>query len=330
MQQQTIFNRWWIYQRERFPIVAHGVLIAIFSGAAVSYSVLLRGGTKIPNFSTIIVAFISIFLFFLQLRIADEFKDFDDDLRYRPYRPVPRGLVSLRELGWLGVATGIIQLSLAVWLTPTLALLLGLVWLYFGLMCKEFFVHNWLKAHPLAYMCSHMVIVPLINLYATACDWLVAQASPPASIVWASAPAGIVWASSPAGIFWFLVASFFNGMVIEIGRKIRSPKDEEFGVETYSAVWGRKKAVFAWLGAIALTAIASFISASQIDFATPVGCLLAILLIVAIAVAWLFLRQPITKWAKLIEKTSSLWTLLVYLSLGIVPLTLRLLHYFPY
>ncbi|MBD2185159.1 UbiA family prenyltransferase [Planktothrix sp. FACHB-1355] len=307
-----MFDRWWIYQRERFPIVAHGVLIAIFSSAAISYSVLLRGGTKILNLSTIIVAFISVFLFFLQLRIADEFKDFDDDLRYRPYRPVPRGLVSLRELGWLGVATGIIQLSLAVWLTPTLALLLGLVWLYFGLMCKEFFVHNWLKAHLLAYMCSHIVIVPLINLYATACDWLVAQASP------------------PADIFWFLVASFFNGMVIEIGRKIRSPKDEEFGVETYSAVWGRKKAVFAWLGAIALTAIASFISASQIDFATPVGCLLAILFIVAIAVAWLFLRQPITKWAKLIEKTSSLWTLLVYLSLGIVPLTLRLLHYLPY
>lgn len=312
MQQQTMFDRWWIYQRERFPIVAHGVLIAIFSSAAISYSVLLRGGTKIPHISTIIVAFISVFLFFLQLRIADEFKDFDDDLRYRPYRPVPRGLVSLRELGWLGVATGIIQLSLAVWLTPTLALLLGLVWLYFGLMCKEFFVHHWLKAHPLAYMCSHMVIVPSINLYATACDWLVAQASP------------------PAGIFWFLVASFFNGMVIEIGRKIRSPKDEEFGVETYSAVWGRKKAVLAWLGVVGFTAIASFISASQIDFATPVGCLLAILLIVAIAVAWVFLRQPITKWAKLIEKTSSLWTLLVYLSLGIVPLTLRLLHYLPY
>ncbi len=304
--QPIMLNRWWIYQRERFPIVAHSVLIAVFSGSAFGYSVLLRGGTKIQNFSSIIVAFVSVFIFFLHLRIADEFKDFEEDLRYRPYRAVPRGLMSLRELGWLGIATGIIQLGLALWLTPTLALMLGLVWLYFGLMCKEFFVHNWLKAHPLAYMWSHMVIVPLINLYATACDWLVAQASP------------------PAGVFWFLVASFFNGMIIEIGRKIRSPKDEEFGVETYSAVWGRRNAVLAWLGVVGLTAIASFISASQINFATPVAWLLAILLIVAIAVAWLFLRQPITKWAKLIEKMSSLWTLLVYLCLGIIPLLLPL------
>ena len=37
----------------------------------------------------------------LQLRLADEFKDFEEDSRYRPYRPVPRGLVSLRDLAWV-------------------------------------------------------------------------------------------------------------------------------------------------------------------------------------------------------------------------------------
>ena len=42
-------------------------------------------------------------VFFLQLRIADEFKDFAEDSRFRPYRPVPRGLVTLTELGWVGV-----------------------------------------------------------------------------------------------------------------------------------------------------------------------------------------------------------------------------------
>ncbi|HAX78516.1 MAG TPA: hypothetical protein DCY88_22465, partial [Cyanobacteria bacterium UBA11372] len=219
-------NRWWVYQKERFPVLKHGLPIAVFSISAVSYSVLVHG-RRMPSLAAMVVAFVSVFFFFLQMRIADEFKDFADDARYRPYRPVPRGLVSLRELGWVGVGTAIIQLGLAFWLSPRLALLLGLVWCYFGLMCKEFFVRDWLKAHPLAYMLSHLVYVPLINLYASACDWLVVGTVPSANLV------------------WFLVASFLTGTAIEIGRKIRAPEGEEFGVETYSAIWGRGKAVVA-------------------------------------------------------------------------------------
>lgn len=298
-------NRWWVYQKERFPVLKHGLLIAVFSISAVSYSVLLHG-RKMPSIGSIIVAFVSVFMFFLQMRIADEFKDFEDDARYRPYRPVPRGLVSLRELGWLGVATAIIQLGLALWLAPPLALLLVLVWVYFALMCKEFFVRDWLKRHLLAYMLSHLVYVPLINLYATACDWIVA---------------GNV---ASASILWFLAASFFNGTAIEIGRKIRAPKDEELGVETYSAIWGMRNAVVAWMGVLGVGAIATSIAASQINFTTPVSWLLGILLVTLVGVAWLFLQKPVTKRAKLIEGMTALWTLLVYLCLGIVPLLLRL------
>ena len=36
-------RRWWIYQRERFPVLAHGLLIAAFSSSAVCFSQLLRG-----------------------------------------------------------------------------------------------------------------------------------------------------------------------------------------------------------------------------------------------------------------------------------------------
>jgi len=89
-------NKWWVYQKERFPFIAHGPLILAFSASAVCFSSLLREGT--PSIQSLLAAFSSSFLFFLQLRIADEFKDFEEDSRYRPYRPVPRGLVTLR--GW--------------------------------------------------------------------------------------------------------------------------------------------------------------------------------------------------------------------------------------
>jgi 4-hydroxybenzoate polyprenyltransferase len=297
--------RWWIYQRERFPIFAHGPLIAAFSFSAVSFSSLLRGHVQLPTAGTALVAFCTAFLFFLQLRIADEFKDFEDDSRYRPYRPVPRGLVTLRELGAVAVGGALIQLGLALWLDPPLLLLLAVAWTYLALMSKEFFVSEWLKAHPITYLVSHMVIIPLVDLYATACDWLPAAGLP------------------PRGLIWFLVVSYFNGIVIEIGRKIRTPEDEEHGVDTYTALWGTRRAVFAWLGAMLVTAACAATAAALIDFFLPVACILGILLLTAAAIATAFLSRPARRRAKLIEAFSGIWTLLMYLSLGAVPLLWR-------
>ena len=69
-------ERWWIYQRERFPVFGHGALIAAFSLSAVCYSSLLRGSDAFPTLRGALVAFVCCFLTFLQLRISDEFKDF--------------------------------------------------------------------------------------------------------------------------------------------------------------------------------------------------------------------------------------------------------------
>ena len=88
-------NRWIVYQRERFPVAGHGPLVAAFSASAVCFSSLVRGRVAAPSAIALLVAFLTSLLFFLQLRIADEFKDFEEDSRYRPYRPVPRGLVTL-------------------------------------------------------------------------------------------------------------------------------------------------------------------------------------------------------------------------------------------
>lgn len=303
----NLFRRFWIYQAERFPVVGHGILIGAFSFSAISFSALLRGETGWPGTGSIWVAFASAFLFFLQLRIADEFKDCEEDARYRPYRPVPRGLVSLRELGLLGALTGLIQLGLALWLEPALVWLLLVVWGYMALMSREFFVRTWLKARPAAYLWSHMLIVPLIDLYATACDWLVAGDA---------APHG--------GLIWFLTVSFFNGVVIEVGRKIRAPQAEEPGVETYTALWGRRNSMMVWLGAMLLAAISAWLAARQIDFALPVVVLLIILLLAATVIAIRFLRQPDTGRARLIEPMSGLWTVLMYLSVGAIPILVKL------
>lgn len=296
-------NRWIVYQRERFPLAAHAPLVAAFSASAVCFSTLLRGHVTWPPVSSLTVAFVTSLLFFLQLRIADEFKDFDEDARHRPYRPVPRGLVSLRELAWIGIAAGVVQLILALALEPSIVWLLVLAWTYLALMTREFFVARWLKAHPLIYMGSHMLILPLVDLYATACDWWVAGFRQP-----------------PRGLYWFLVVSYLNGVIVEIGRKTRVSADEEPGVETYSALWGTRGAAYAWLIAVASTAVAAFGAAVQIRTEIPMLVLLAVLLVLCGAAALRVARSATPGAGKQLELMSGVWTVLMYVGLGVAPL----------
>lgn len=303
-------TRWIVYQRERFPLAAHAPLVAAFSASAVCFSSLLRGQIAVPPFRVLLVAFLTSLLFFLQLRIADEFKDAEDDARFRPYRSVPRGLVTLRELAWIGVAGAVIQLALALWLNRSLVPILVVAWVYLALMTREFFAARWLKSHPIVYLTSHMVIMPLVDLYATACDWRTAG--------------GTVPSTPPAGLVWFLIVSYLNGVVIEIGRKTRVPADEEHGVETYSALWGSARAARVWLGAIVLTAAAAWRASARVGTEIPMVVLLAALTIACAAVAQRFVRHPAPGAGRSIEAMAGVWTLLMYLGLGAGPVAMKL------
>lgn len=299
-------NRWWEYQRERFPIFAHSPIILAFSLSAVSYSALLRGASALPGWKPCFVAFANSFLTFLQLRLADEFKDFDEDSRFRPYRPVPSGLIKLRELGWIWIACIVLQLLLALWLSPRLVPLLVVTWIYLGLMSREFFLRSWLKARPITYMLSHMAIMPLVDLYTTACDWVPLRYHRP-----------------PRGLLWLLLVSYCNGVVLEIGRKIRTPIDEETGVETYSFLWGRRRAVAVWLSVMTLTAAFAIEAARGIAFGLPATFLLGSLVLIAAGLSLRFLATEVPGRGKSLELIGGVWSLILYLSLGVIPIALR-------
>lgn len=293
--------RWWTYQKERFPIFQHGTLVAAFSSCAVAYSSLL---TDIePDWQAFVVALVTCFLFFLQLRIADEFKDNEEDTRYRPYRPVPRGLVSLRELGIVFITSAIVQLILAILYSPMLVIVLIIAWLYLALMSVEFFARDWLKARPITYLWTHMLIMPIVDFYATACHWIPAGEKP--------------W----TGLIFFLSASFCNGLVIELGRKLRQPADEEKGVPTYSKLWGLNKAAWVWLGCIAATLLFAIAAASIVNYTIIV----ALLLFPILAWATICVKKASRMSAKTFELISGLWTLVLYLALGMIPFLNELL-----
>ncbi|MFM7314382.1 MAG: UbiA family prenyltransferase [Cyanobium sp.] len=305
-----LMQRLWIYQGERFPLCRHGPLITVFCGAAALYGSQRVGLPMEP--APLLGAIAISGAFFPLMRIADEFKDRDDDRRHRPYRPVPRGLVSLQELARVGMAIALMQLALVAVLAPAAWWLLLLGWLWFALMGVEFLVPHWLRTHLLLYTLSHMVIVPLIALLAAGIAVL---------------PAGIPlpWPD----LLPLLGLCFCNGLAIEFARKIRLPQREEPGVETWSALWGLRPALRRWLVVLLLSLPLALAAA------WPVGAGTRLLLLLVPLLAWLP-RRILLLWradrhsapasppsgaspdrsAAPLELPTGLWTLATYLAVG--------------
>jgi 4-hydroxybenzoate polyprenyltransferase len=302
---RSLGSRLWEYQAERFPLASYVPLIATFTFSSIAYSRLSRSAPGFVPIERFVIGSLTALVFFSLLRVLDEHKDRDVDRRFRPELPVPRGLVTLRELRGVATVAMVVVLALNSWIAPRLlwAFLAFAVWA--ALMTREFFVRDWLRAHPAAYLVSHMFIMPMIDAYTTGLDWLVERAP------------------APHGLLFFLAVTFLNGTLIEIGRKIRTPQDEREGVDTYTQAWGLRAAPAVWLATLAITLVTAWLAAR----ATGAGALTALALIVlGLAAAFpavQFLRTASAASAKRLETASGLWPLATYLLLGGGPFVAR-------
>jgi hypothetical protein len=300
-------RRMYIYQKERFPLAGHGLLVAAFSFSAVSYSRICRGAAGFIDWKIFLVGIFTTISLFLLVRIFDEFKDAADDAMYRKELPVPRGLVSLGELRTVGIAAVGVQVLLNLIFIPKMLIIYIIVMGYLMLMGREFFVSDWLKKRQFWYVTSHMLIIPLIDVYASGLDWL------------------LEGVSAPAGLAFFFAVSFMNGIVLEVGRKIRPPELEAEGVLTYSSMLGPRKAVGLWVSVLLATLLLSIGASAAAGYSVVVFSILGIIFIGCITPALWFLSKPLQKPAKYIEYASALWTVAMYLCLGAGPMISKLL-----
>ncbi len=308
MEQNThsFFVRFYIYQKERFPFVGYIILIGVFTFSAISYSRICRGENGFIDWKHYLIGIITTFTLFFLVRIFDEFKDKEEDAKYRKYLPVPRGLISLKELRWVGILVALIQLFLILFFQKEMILLYAIVMGYLLLMRAEFFVPKWLKNHQLIYVVSHMIIIPLIDVYASGLDWFYNGFE------------------APVGLLFFFAVSFMNGIVLEFGRKIKPPESEEEGVLSYTKYFGTKKAVWIWILVITSTLILSLITSVYANYGLIAFYFFGTVFLICILPAFSFLIKPRNKNAKFIEHASSLWTVFMYLGLGGIPMVSKL------
>jgi 4-hydroxybenzoate polyprenyltransferase len=298
----TLAQRLWIYQAERFPLAKTVPLLACFSAASITLSAVLSG-RPLPGVAAYIIGFLLVFILFFQLRVADEVKDGEDDAKYRPERAIPRGLVTLRLIVSLGIITIPIGIILALLHGAGLIWLLLLTWAWLTAMTFEFGVPRWLKARPVLYLLSHMAIMPLIDLLLTGIEWL---------------PHG----SAAPALWLFIALSFSNGCVLEIGRKLWAPESERVGVDTYSGLWGPKRAANVWLVFVGISAALLVGMGMATGFTFAFGIISIGGLVVCTYTARRFASAPTVKAEKQIDTLAGLWVFGCYATAGFLPLAL--------
>ena len=284
----NFIKKWYIYQKERFPILTFGLYVFCITIAVFCFTTSLMG-TPLPyvmQWNLILPMFIVAFLQFLMIRIIDEFKDYKEDCKYRPYRPVPRGLITLKELKILFVICAILQLIITIYANPKGLTYLFIMWVFFAIMSIGFFIKKFLDKHILIEVCLDELLMPIRVLYL-------------ASYI------GIY-----TDIWKILLMSYVISWIVEIARKIRCKEDEEKGVKTYTAVFGIKKATLILFTLETILMIIQIIILGQKYIALAIGAYIIVNLI-----NLLFVIKKNKIMAKLTELSANIYIIISYLSL---------------
>jgi len=277
-------KKWYTYQKERFPVATYGMYIFSIVFGTFCFAV---DKTYNPNWIMLLPMFAVAFLQFLMVRIVDEFKDYEEDAKYRPYRPVPRGLVTLKELGVLGGICALLQIGITAILNLKGLIYLACVWLFFAVMSKSFFIKKILDKYILLEVTLDELLMPVLVLYLST-----------------------FVTSISVKLIPFLILSYLGSWIVEIARKVRCKEDEEEGVKTYTAVFGIPVATMIVVILEALIMIMQSIILG-IKYIIPVIALYVLINIPNI----LFIIKQNKKLAKTVGLLANIYLILTYISM---------------
>lgn len=302
----NFIQRAFVYQKERFPVLVFSIyIICIAIGVffITDHFVLEEASKADSNISNIInytrnylyliPMFVVGFLQFLMVRIVDEFKDFEEDSKYRSYRPVPRGLVKLKTLKIIFIFSIITQFIVTLCCGGSLLLLLVL-WCAFLLLSQDFFIKDFLDRHILVGVLFDEILMPILAL-------LMASFCVNENVLF--------YLVGNTGFIYLIYLTYVISWIVEVARKIRCKKDEEKGVKTYTALFGIPRAILL-LGVLEL-----FVYMLQLELLNrnyEYDCLTIYLIVMSINILFVITENKF--FSKLVELSANLYISFVYLS----------------
>ena len=303
-EKMNFIKKWYTYQKERFPVLMYGIYIAsivfavycccLYYSPLFKYTVYSADAVKfVEKWTIVIPMFIVAFMQFLMVRIVDEFKDYDEDKKFRPYRPVPRGLVTLNELSALLIICIILQIGISILFKGNIVLLFVL-WLFFLMMSRNFFMKKFLDKHLLIEVLLDEIMMPIMVLYLSSfClnKW------------------GLIVLLFDTRFPILLLISYIVSWIVEVARKVRSKDMEETGVKTYTAVLGIPKAM------MLLSLIESILFMFQTIILTRIIWVNIVFYIIVMLTNLLFIYKQKKSFAKTVELSANFYILFVYVSM---------------
>ncbi len=282
------------YFRERFPPINMALFTILFFTVQAVCSFFIAQQLERPVW-WFLLGIPAVISFFFRLRVFDEIKDFDIDMRNHPQRVLQSGRIHLKHLislSVLGTVVEIIWSLLSGW--PVI-----LVWLiavgYSLLMRYEFFTGKFLNKYLLLYATTHMLVMPLIIL------WVYTAFHPPLEILLP---------------FYILAAlSLLSGFSFEVARKIHSPVAERPGVDSYSGSLGYSASVVLVLLFLLGGVLVQLYLLSLIDARLWSYILIGVVFFFALLLYVNNFFRPNEKSLRLAEKMVSLFMLAAYLSI---------------
>lgn len=221
------------YQWERFPFVVVFLTSTAVLGSALGVLDVQVGLWRL------VAGLLTLVLFPFHMRLFDELKDFDHDKQHYPERPVPRGLISLREIRHVLVGVLVIELLLNLWWGAGVLAAVLLALIFSGIAAKEFFIRRWLREHFFTYLALHQLQLAFLLPYV----YLLLG--------------GALDLSNRLLVAHGLMV-FVALFLLEWARKMRREEDEVSSRDTYSARLGRTGATIVY-GLLAVVVTGLFI-----------------------------------------------------------------------
>lgn len=295
MNSATLATRLLAWSKERFPFVnvISGLLLYFFAAAIMR----MEAEPAVSWSSTDLLFGFAVAAHLLVLRVLDEHKDFEDDLVAHPNRVLQSGIVSLSELKVLGGIAASVTLLATIFSGSVEAFQAWaclMVWT--TLMYYEMFCATWLKRHLFLYSLTHLFVVPLM-------------------MVWASALSSSEAFHSPQ-LPWIAGIAFTNAFIFEFLRKTKGRDEEISNVESFSGNWGIRGAVLAALFAHAVSFLILVVFAEQFLKAPVLSYLPTALAFLLSGVCLLkYVKNPVSQQRKTNEGAGALFSLIVYFTL---------------
>jgi 4-hydroxybenzoate polyprenyltransferase len=218
-----MIKRLHIYFKEMFPIIPR-LILGFIVFMEIYFILLLNAGiTEFKIQIQEVIGGFTIFSFLCSLRIADDFKDYETDLKLFPNRPLPSGKVKKEDLAIFLTTLITITIILNVFYMNNIIYFL-ILYIYGLLMSLWFFSKSKIqKSLPLA-LITHNPVQMIMNIYIISFT-CIKYNLPMLTLV------NILLAFT----------LYFPALIWEVSRKIKAPEEENEYI-TYSKLFGYKKA----------------------------------------------------------------------------------------